>query len=107
MLCARDGCLHFLCLLLEPEKGLREIHAHFPAIPTYDGEAESVAKEFLYLQCLILQVQNGRGVSRRRRGIWRNAVGLLLEVALDVSHSFKADEFHFWAVGVRGGERVW
>ena len=45
MLCASDRFLHFLCLLLEPAKGLRKIHAHFPAVPTHDGEAESVGKE--------------------------------------------------------------
>lgn len=44
--------LHFLCLLLEPEKWLREIHAHFPAIPTHRDEAESVGEEFQYLWCL-------------------------------------------------------
>lgn len=89
-LCIR--ALHFLCLLLEPEKWLREIHAHFPAIPTHGGEAESVGEDFQYLWYFDTPGSEwwwwgGAVVSGRRRGVENTADSTLDNPALGISHS--------------------
>ena len=55
---------------------------------------------------LVLQAQDGRGVSGRS-GV-ENAANSILDdpFALGVSHSFKADVFHFEGMGVEGGGQL-
>ena len=52
---------------------------------------------------LTLQAKNGGGGERERRRRVENIGDSTLDnPTLDVSHAFKADEFHFWRVRVRG-----
>lgn len=105
-LCIR--ALHFLCLLLEPEKWLREIHAHFPAIPTHGGEAESVGEDFQYLWYFDTpgsEWWGGGSGEREEKGSGKHR-GLHPRQSRARHFSFKADGFHFWRARVGAGGRV-